>query len=485
MYKWNILKKQNISSYVINVFSIFGIILFGYFLQNIEKGAIKNLIRIEVIYSIIILGILISTYMFLYSLSLNISKYSNIFIFLLSVIISWEFQKEIIELNPLKKIFFPIMNMAYFLIIGYFFIIKNEKNKTLLYESINKIKLFKYNFLRDTLLYLIPFYLYRESTPKIWFLVFFVCCELFRIKNEKIKIDKDKKILFLIIIISSIYLLINMYIHPVSIEGGWMLKKMLLPILLLSSMLLTNINEKIFKNIILICLSVSMIPIAEILLQWINNGFSYDMRYGTTVFPIWSVIPCLYTFILLYYKRNILVPVLLLSIFSLFLTGNRGPSIAYLLSTIFMALFAFKKNWRSTLTYFLFLLITIFLLFNFNEGLKKRLFNTKKDVSAVARIYIMKEGIAQFKENMIFGNGINTFKENIVKRQKIIKNPKTLEDYSKNVAYKQPHSHNNIIEILRSMGIIGFLLYVILQLYIVVNIIKRYIKYKIYMYLFP
>ena len=85
--------------------------------------------------------------------------------------------------------------------------------------------------------------------------------------------------------------------------------------------------------------------------------------------------------------------------------------------------------------------------------------STHPDGSSIERISMIKLGFELFKQKPILGYGLNCFRA-----------------FSKTVTWMETYSHNNFIEILVSGGIVGFLVYYSVYVYIFVKLFKPAVK---------
>ena len=126
-----------------------------------------------------------------------------------------------------------------------------------------------------------------------------------------------------------------------------------------------------------------------------------------------------------------------------------------------------KQKFIKTLIAVVILITLSSILFISNPKLKTRMINlyqavvqheTTTDGSIRERTYFRKTGIELFKSNPIIGIGINGFR-----------------GYLASIKYRHvTYSHCNYIELLATLGIIGFLIYYLMYLVILKNSIKKF-----------
>jgi len=167
----------------------------------------------------------------------------------------------------------------------------------------------------------------------------------------------------------------------------------------------------------------------------------------------------------------------LLSLSTIYLTGERSNFIIFCLCSILFIFFSdFKAKYK--ITFLVFLLISILFLFKFDQKLKIRLIDQTKDIIYSQKLNF-KESILQshygahyitayqiFKDYPFIGSGIKTFR--------VLCQDKKYENY--NIPWIKnrctTHPHNIILEFLSELGIIGALLFLFFFIYLLlVNVI--------------
>jgi O-antigen ligase len=173
----------------------------------------------------------------------------------------------------------------------------------------------------------------------------------------------------------------------------------------------------------------------------------------------------------------------LLSLSTIYLTGERSNFIIFCLCSILFIFFSdFKTKYK--ITFLVFLLISVLFLFKFDQKLKIRLIDQTKDIVYSQKLNF-KESILQshygahyitayqiFKDYPFIGSGIKTFR--------VLCEDKKYENY--NIPWIKnrctTHPHNIILEFLSELGIIGVLLFLLFFIYLLLVNIIFFLKIK-------
>jgi O-antigen ligase len=235
------------------------------------------------------------------------------------------------------------------------------------------------------------------------------------------------------------------------------------------SLIFLNIITFLIFNIITMLGSFDIIQISRI---------SLDIKYGRTTgalaepnqyasFIVFYVLICIniYSYLRPIVAKYFVVLIILIGLYCLLLTGSRGGILA--LMTGITCLFFFNKNkiTLKTLAQFLsssFVFGTIIIILFFSlpglsqEGLEKNLISRamQQDLSdySSGRIQVWSEGIKLFLKSPVIGSGFNTFTKKI-----------------------GSNSHNDFLLHLATLGIFGFMLYIMIFLNIF-SIVWRFKK---------
>jgi len=172
-----------------------------------------------------------------------------------------------------------------------------------------------------------------------------------------------------------------------------------------------------------------------------------------------------------FFNKLLILFFYLLSLTTIYLTGERSNFIIFFICSIFFLFFSdFKVKYKITLL--IFLLIAILLLLKFDPKLKIRLVDQTKDI-VYSKNLSFKESILEsqygahyitayqiFKDYPFMGSGIKTFR--------VVCEDKKYENY--NIPWIKnrctTHPHNVILEFLSELGIIGTLLFLFFFIYL-------------------
>ncbi|MGL6100611.1 MAG: O-antigen ligase family protein, partial [Fusobacteriaceae bacterium] len=138
-----------------------------------------------------------------------------------------------------------------------------------------------------------------------------------------------------------------------------------------------------------------------------------------------------------------------------------------------MFLWLNKKSLKKIMIFLSLLLMLLFGLLNTNnrvsQTVKKITTESKLDDSSLERTYIYKEAWRQFLKNPVLGNGFNNYREISLKDNelKIVNST-----WQQQRAFSSYHSHNNILQLLSSLGIIGGIIY-LYYTYLILKELKK------------
>ena len=168
--------------------------------------------------------------------------------------------------------------------------------------------------------------------------------------------------------------------------------------------------------------------------------------------------------------KKLFIPIIIASMFIVILTNERSASIMFFAAILIFFTFCDLKFWKKFII-LLVSIISLFTLINTNSNLKQHFVDIPlkyfKDNHHKAH-YLTSYEI--FKDNKIFGSGIKTFRH--VCGNKEYKNIKS--KYVDNRC--ATHPHNIYLEILSEIGIIGFVIFFVINLYIVIFLIVNFFK---------
>ncbi|HLV10102.1 MAG TPA: O-antigen ligase family protein [Halanaerobiales bacterium] len=209
----------------------------------------------------------------------------------------------------------------------------------------------------------------------------------------------------------------------------------------------------------------------------IKADFSNITRFGSelgNVNAIGMILGISATFSLYFIltKREYYQSIFLLIIAScILLTGSRKAFLFIIMNTLIILFLRNNKGWKNKLKFaaiiLLIVLIACYLVFNvdiFYEIIGVRLLNTFRSLSGqkvstgsvTLRVKLIQEGWRMFKERPLLGHGLNNF------RVLFARVPGGRETYA----------HNNFIELLVNIGVIGAGIYFLLQAYLIFELFK-------------
>ena len=204
----------------------------------------------------------------------------------------------------------------------------------------------------------------------------------------------------------------------------------------------------------------------------LTGPFGDESVAGTFISKLFFISTLAYINLSLF--RKILIPLMMVSLIIVILTNERSASIMFFFTLLIFFVF-FNKKFLTKFLIIITVFVIIFSLFNNNNGLKTHFLDVPvkafKDNHHKAH-YLT--AIEIFKEHKILGSGVKTFRE-ICKKEKY-----ELIDskFSKNRC--STHPHNIYFEILSETGLLGFIIFFIINIYILFYlIIKFYVQKKL------
>ena len=184
-----------------------------------------------------------------------------------------------------------------------------------------------------------------------------------------------------------------------------------------------------------------------------------------------------------FYNKFLILSFYLLSLTTIYLTGERSNFIIFCLCSIFFIFFSdFTVKYKITLL--IFLLISILFLFKFDPKLKIRFVDQTKDI-VYSQNLSFKESILQsqygahyitayqiFKDYPFIGSGIKTFR--------VVCEDKKYENYNIHWIKNRctTHPHNVILEFLSEIGVVGAILFLFFFSYLLFSKILSFFKNK-------
>lgn len=155
----------------------------------------------------------------------------------------------------------------------------------------------------------------------------------------------------------------------------------------------------------------------------------------------------------------------------IYVTGSRKSIFIPIIGILLIVEFDYKKNafkWFKALGIMFALLSGILIITKVNETFKNRMLSlfmsmfssTKTDGSYMVRMYLIQKAVDMFKKRPIFGWGLNNFS------YYSYKNMTNIDIYGR-------YAHNNYMEIISCLGIIGLVLYYIRYIIVILETFKR------------
>lgn len=197
------------------------------------------------------------------------------------------------------------------------------------------------------------------------------------------------------------------------------------------------------------------------------KALAYDRNYGLAGMPLNYAHNLAFFQIILagmilyrdevkkYINQGVLYFVFGINLFALYTTYSRGPVLAFLVAVPF---FFFKKNKK------LFIATSVLLLLLGYGAYELAGTSVIRPQSNVERVSQWKTAIVGFKERPIFGLGYLNFEKMC---------PSLKRTYGIESQNFCGHAHNNFLEMLASTGVIGFIFFMLWQIFWFVEMLKR------------
>lgn len=438
-----------IKDFLKTTFIILFLILSAYLLKLNE-----NMLKIAGI-----VGIYSSIYFF--TATVLGKKLSN-WIEIVTILISYNLQKEQMLLYKeayRNKDFLHINILIAVFLIGCWFFKNYKINKKFYLKTKHEILEIIYQYL----ILILPIYLAKGRGK---YTLILVCLLLiFKITfKEKFNLQKDIKLIYMSIILVTIFTTSSILLNDVSELAISSYKKFMINLLLLASFLQLGLKKEYFDNIKKMLIVSSVIPIIPLIAQLMVYK-SFAIRLGDSNVNIWAAEAVLwsvfYLYLILFENKKQYSIFFIIYFLGLLSSGSKGGLLGLLNSSILMIIIAFKNDIRKLIIISLvfFSLVSIGLQKNerIHTYLKDIVKEKKLDNSSKIRLAIYKECIGQFLSKPINGVGFGDYRKNAQERQ--IKEGVNLPYILAN-AYSQPHTHNNMLQFLSSTGILGFVSYI-------------------------
>lgn len=197
----------------------------------------------------------------------------------------------------------------------------------------------------------------------------------------------------------------------------------------------------------------ALLPLGLILFLCLNPKISDNLKKQSSFLFLKSL-----------FSKKILLPLLLLSILTLYLSLSRGPLLGLLIIFPFL-LFSKSKKWAliATLCSVTIASAGILLAFN-NTEYKSRLLLKASHAGNSDRLAQNKMAFKAFTESPIFGIGYRSLEE---------KSPQLKIRHNIVFTNESAHAHNNYLEILGSSGLLGFLFFMLWLFYWTLETLKH------------
>lgn len=413
------------------------------------------------------------SFLFIFSLEEILQEKDIGILYILGIVFPYYIQRhEYVFGEAMKKnstIF--TLNLIYiilFSLVAIFYVWKLEHASWRTYLSLEKI--------RNYSLYLVIFYLFRGKSIEIrdFFIGITILTFFYKKEWRNVFIMQEKKnIFFLIVFFLSCCLLSSSLTTDIPFQRG-ILRDFTRSYFLFIILCLIPISKQMLNKIELTIGISSLFPILLILLEWKAKHYTLLKAMGSEEYTsIWAVRAVLISLILifLFFKRKkfIFFIMAVLSVLTMLLGQGRGPLLSFLVCFLLL-LFYFSIHYNK-IKHFLFGIILLgilfFTLFFTNNYIMDKFQRAieGKDFSTNIRFVIYKEAIKQWEFKKIYGHGLGTY-YNVV------------ESLNQEEIHKLsiPHAHNNLLELLRSIGLLGLMSYLMLNINIFCSLWKTYKK---------
>ena len=258
-----------------------------------------------------------------------------------------------------------------------------------------------------------------------------------------------------------------------------------------------EIDKKIYKYILVIFSFLSFFPIYRGLYEWYDNNFSSTIRlFGDnwpTKFPVELGIFLLISMVILLYKYKLWIKIIAgLSIILgyIVILGTQTRIMIILIPLIFLIAVVINKNRKIFVLSCSIIILGLIIFYGTLNSYFQRFDNRNSDgeFSSSIRVLIYERSLELTKRSNFLGIGYHNFQayslrvppdfseyvhfepDNLTYKKEIPLNNDTLIIY----AYTTDNSHNNILDILLTQGILSLLFYVYMFFNIFFELIKRY-----------
>lgn len=394
--------------------------------------------------------------------------------------------KLLVPFYTLKVIDNELYKRNIYYILGIFFsvliiILLEYKYKKKYYTK----DIFTFENLENICITIFPFYFLKTGSIKIIYVLLFLLLRKIYLKKG-IKINKETKMIYILLIIFSLVLIVTNILNPIGYKGVEALKNIFLWIVYIF-VFFQFIDKKInYSNIFLTGIVSLIIFYTPLFINWMMTNYMLDgIRLGTFIDitqtgVILGLLSIIFLFYICYKKDLELVPYLIINYLFLLLTGSKGP---FLLVIVFSLVIIFIFSKVNIFLYIVSSTVLALLLYNSDLTAIERIKNDAG--STAARRLLYKESFEQFLNSPILGYGQGTYLEFAKERhreelEKVLNNPnQTSEEVGISQAYGLLwYTHSNPLELLRGSGIFAFIFYYSFISYIVFLFYNFYRKSK-------
>lgn len=390
---------------------------------------------------------------------------------IITILISYNLQKSsyLLHKQVVNNKIFMMVNVIIVITLVSFFLYKLYREK-----EINKYEIL--GLFYEFLIISLPFYIIKGRGRQIIILSCLIYLIKSVIKKEYVLNLEIKRayfwILSLILFSTTSFWKNNIIEHQ--IDRYFYFIENLLFLMIFMQIKVSNIQ---IKKMVSVGISASLIPIVPIIVEILQNK-NFSLRLGEENPNVWGLEAAFWTIIFLYlvfkkYKSEYLI-LYLLYILGNIASGSRGAILSMLIVNFILFLYLYKEKTKI-------LIITLFLGCFATTGILKtenRISYTvnlikkekKIDNSSAIRILIYKEAFRQFKEKPINGLGFYGYHKNSVEKNLVSTEKRS---YIEEGAYNAVHAHNNILQLLSSIGILGFISYMGMNLYFLKVLCKK------------
>ena len=296
-----------------------------------------------------------------------------------------------------------------------------------------------------------------------------------------------------------LFMTISMFIlkSDFSYEKFKMYERTIVYLLFGFSMTQVEIDRRTYKYILIFFSLLSFFPIYRGLSEWHDNNFSSTIRlFGDnrpTKFPVELGIFLLISMVILLYKYKLWIKIIAgLSIILgyIVILGTQTRIMIILIPLIFLIAVVINKNRKIFVLSCSIIILGLIIFYGTLNSYFQRFDNRNSDgeFSSSIRVLIYERSLELTKRSNFLGIGYHNFQayslrvppdfseyvhfepDNLTYKKEIPLNNDTLIIY----AYTTDNSHNNILDILLTQGILSLLFYVYMFFNIFFELIKRY-----------